>query len=354
MTIGLPRETKQGERRVALEPGAVRTLVDAGHRVFVETGAGAAAGFDDEQYANAGGVIRASAEDVWAADVVVKVKEPQAGEYAYLRPGLTLFAYLHLAAARELTNALVRAGVRAYAFETLTERGTLPLLAPMSEVAGRCAAIVGANYLAGNEGGAGVLLGGTAGVPPGRVTVVGLGVSGAVAARGARGLDAEVVGVDVDMDKLQQAKLSGTVTSTAASSSAQLDELVAVSDLVIGAVLVPGARAPRVLSRDQVASMRPGSVIVDLAIDQGGCVETSRPTSHGDPVFEDENVLHYCVTNVPARYPRTASRALSAALAPRLLRLLADPSDPDIATALNVRDGEIVHPAVAAIHDRNS
>ncbi|MHB8189354.1 MAG: alanine dehydrogenase [Ferrimicrobium sp.] len=343
-TIGLPKETKDGERRVALEPSAVKSCVAAGFEVCVEVSAGVGAGFDDADYEAVGAKMVGTAAEVWASDLVVKVKEPQPSEWGFFRPGLTLFAYLHLAAEPTLAKALIDGGVDAYAFETLEERGGLPLLAPMSEVAGRTAAIVGAHYLAT---GSGVLLGGSAGVPPARVVVVGLGVAGTMAARGARGMDAEVIGVDIDLHRLYEAHQQGIVTATLASSEHAIGEAVASADLVVGAALVTGAKAPKLVTREHVAGMRKGSVIVDLAIDQGGCVETSRPTSHSHPIYEELGVIHYCVTNVPGQYPRTASRALSAAVAPKLLELARDPKSPKLVGSLNVSGGKIVHPVVA-------
>jgi alanine dehydrogenase len=346
-TVGFPAEVKDGERRAALDPAAVAAVAGAGHRVLVQAGAGTGAGFSDADYKEAGADIVPDAADAWSADLVVKVKEPQPSEYAFFRPGLTLFGYLHLAAEPALSAALVDAGVAAYAFETLVDRGSLPLLAPMSEIAGRTAAIMGAYHLSAAAGGAGTLLGGAAGAVPARVVVIGLGVAGAMAARGARGLDAEVTGVDVDLDRLRDTHGAGTVTATLASNDASVGDAVAEADLVIGAALVPGARAPVVVRREHVRAMRRGSVIVDLAIDQGGCVETSRPTSLSEPTFEVDGVVHYCVTNVPGQYPRTATRALAAAVAPRLMTLLRDPDDRSLEGACNVRDGRITHPAVA-------
>jgi alanine dehydrogenase len=347
MLIGLPTETKDRERRVALDPNAVSAAVRAGHRVLVQAGAGEGAGFGDHEYEKVGGEVVTDAAGVWGAQLVVKVKEPQAHEYQYFRPDLHLFAYLHLAADRTLAEALAASGVSAYAFETVTEGGGLPLLAPMSEIAGRTAPIAGAAYLAAHRGGSGVLLGGAAGVPPARVVVIGLGVAGTLAARGAAGLDALVTGVDVDLARLGEAAHDRDVVSTVASNEAAVAEAVAESDLVIGAALVPGARAPTVVTSEHVRTMRPGSVIVDLAIDQGGCIETARPTSLSDPVYIEHEVVHYCVTNVPGQYPRTASRALAAAVAPRMLQLAADPDHPKLEGAANVIDGEYVHPAVA-------
>lgn len=350
-SVGIPTETKDRERRVVLTPSAVGAVVDAGHAVKVQRGAGEGAGFSDDAYRDAGAELVADAAAAWSADVVVKVKEPQTGEYGFLRPDLTLFGFLHLAAEPELTEALVDRGTAAYAFETLEERGGLPLLAPMSEVAGRMAAIVGTYHLSSREGGSGTLAGGAAGAPPARVAVIGLGIAGTMAARGARGLDAHVTGVDIDLRRLYDARTQGTVDATLASERHAVTELVAGCDLVIGAALVPGARAPVVVTEEAVKAMRPGSVIVDIAIDQGGCVETARPTTLSDPTYETHGVVHYCVTNIPGQFPRTASSALSAAVGPRLLRLLADPDDPRLEGAANVVDGRIVHPAVAQALD---
>jgi alanine dehydrogenase len=354
--VGVPSEVKDRERRVALTPSAVHVLVERGHEVVVQTGTGTGAGFADEQFEAAGAHLAAGADEVWASDVVVKVKEPQPSEYPYLRHDLTLFGYLHLAAERELTAALRQSGVRAYAFETLTDRHGLPLLAPMSEVAGRAAAIVGAAHLSAASGGSGTLMGGAAGVPPAKVVVIGLGVAGSMAARGARGLGAHVTGVDLDLERLQRFRLDGTVDATQSSEPALIAGHVAEADLLIGAALVPGARAPVVVTEQMVAAMRPGSVIVDLAIDQGGCVATSRPTTLSEPTYLAQGVVHYCVTNVPGQFPRTASAALSAAVIGKLTVLVEEVAsaraggpdeDPILAGALNVQDGEVVHAAVA-------
>ncbi len=356
VTIGLPKETKQGERRVALTPSAVALATGRGHQLRVQRGAGHGAGFADDAYAAAGAELVDEAADVWAADVVVKVKEPQAAEQELFRDGLTLFAYLHLAAEPELTESLVASGTRAYAFETLTDKHGLPLLAPMSEIAGRAAAIVGAAQLSSATGGSGTLAGGAAGVPPAKAVVIGLGVAGTMAARGLRGLDAHVTGVDVDLNRLYEHHLDGTVDATQVSEPELVGEHVREADVVVGAALVPGARAPIVVSEEQVASMRPGSVVVDLAIDQGGCIQTARPTSLAEPTYLAHDVLHYCVTNVPGQFPRTASKALSAAVAPRLLQLadaVAEGADPTeqapmgLEGALNVAGGRLTHAAVA-------
>jgi alanine dehydrogenase len=347
-TIGVPAEVKDRERRVALTPSAAHAAAERGHRVLVEAGAGRGAGFGDVEYKEAGAEIVSSVDEVWGSDVVVKVKEPQPSEFVHFRRDLTLFTYLHLAAEPELTEALVTSGIRAYAYETLTEHGGLPLLAPMSEIAGRAAAIIGAERLSAAEGGSGTLMGGAAGVPPAKVVVIGLGVAGTMAARGARGLDAHVTGVDVDLQRLYEHHLDGTVDATQVSEPALVAEHIRAADLVVGAALVPGARAPVVVTEEMVASMRPGSVVVDLAIDQGGCIATARPTTLSEPTYLTHDVVHYCVTNVPGQFPRTASAALSAAVAPRLLRLVADPDAPALEGALNVADGAIVHPVVAS------
>ena len=343
--IGIPAERKERERRVVLDPPAVRMLTDAGAAVRVEIDAGIGAGFSNADYEQAGAEMCADRAEIWAADVVCKVKEPIPDEWPLFRPGLRIFAFLHLAANRELAEALVQSRVEAFAFETTTDpRGGLPLLAPMSEIAGRVAPIVGSLHLAH---GSGTLVGGAAGVPPGRVVVIGMGVAGTLAARGARGLDGHVTGIDVNLERLYDARLRGALDSSLVSSRAAVAAAVADADLVIGAALVVGARTPVVVSREMVAGMRPGSVIVDLSIDQGGCIETARPTTLSNPTYVENEVIHYCVTNVPGQYPRTASRALAAAVAPRLRALALDAEEFLLANALNVADGELVHPEVA-------
>jgi alanine dehydrogenase len=355
--VGLPAEVKDRERRVALTPSAVHLLIERGHRVVVQAGAGRGAGFGDDDYVAAGARLSPDVADVWASDVVVKVKEPQRQEFGFLREGLTLFGYLHLAAEPTLTEALTASGVAAYAFETLTDAAHgLPLLAPMSEVAGRAAAIFGAAHLSAAMGGNGTLMGGAAGVPPAKVVVIGLGVAGSIAARGARGLGAHVTGVDIDLERLYRYRLDGTLDASQASEPALVAGHIREADLVIGAALVPGALAPTVVTEAMVTSMRPGSVIVDLAIDQGGCVATSRPTTLSDPTYVEHGVVHYCVTNVPGQFPRTASAALSAAVIGKLVALVddvaagragTDDEQEVLAGALNVAAGQIVHPAVA-------
>lgn len=345
-TVGVPKEIKDQERRVSLVPSSVAQIVaTTGAEVLVQAGAGAGAGFGDDDYVAAGARIVPSAADAWGADVVVKVKEPLPSEYGYFRSGLRLFTYLHLAAEPGLARELAATGVDAYAYETLVDRGLLPLLAPMSEIAGRASILHGARLLGQGEG---MLIGGAAGVPPAKVVVIGMGISGTMAARGARGLDAEVIGVDVDLDRLWHANMEGLTSATLRSETQAVGEAVRGADIVIGAALVPGARAPIVVLEEHVAAMKQGAVIVDLAIDQGGCVATARPTSHSEPTYVEHGVIHYCVTNVPGQFPATASRALSAAVAPRVPYVVAgDPGHPRLAGALNVSGGEIVHPAVA-------
>jgi alanine dehydrogenase len=357
MLIGVPREIKVHEYRVGLTPASVRELVAHGHAVLVETGAGAAIGFADAAYAAAGAAIAADAAHVFAeAELVVKVKEPQPGEWARLRPRQVLFTYLHLAPDRAQAEALMASGASAVAYETVTEReGGLPLLRPMSEVAGRMAPQVGARCLEKEMGGAGVLLGGVPGVPPARVAVLGGGVVGANAARIARGMRAEVTVLDRNPRVLALLDVEfGGAVATRFASRAAIEEAVAESDLVIGAVLVPGAAAPRLVTRAMLAAMRPGSVVVDVAIDQGGCFETSRPTTHAAPTYVEEGVVHYCVTNMPGAVARTSAVALNNATLPFVLQIAekglatACAEDPHLAQGLNVHGGQITHPAVAA------
>jgi alanine dehydrogenase len=358
VTIGVPRELKDRERRVVLTPSSVSLVIARGHRVVVETGAGRGAGFEDDAYRAVGATIVPTADDVWAADVVVKVKEPTPEEHRHFRPGLVLFAYLHLAAEPEMAARLVATSTSAFAFETLRDT-TLTLLAPMSEIAGRAAAIISAAQLSTAEDGSGTLVGGAAGVAPARALIIGMGVVGTMAARGLRGLDTHVTGVDLDLELLLARRIDGTLDATRASEPQALDELVAESDIVIGAALVPGARAPRIVTAVQIARMRPGSVVMDLAVDQGGCIETARPTTLSDPTYLVDGVVHYCVTNVPGQFPRTASAALSAAVAPRLLALVEHvvqgsvhdaeraPHLPRVAESANIVAGRVVHAGVA-------
>ncbi len=356
MIVGVPREVKVGENRVGAVPAGVQAFVDAGHRVLVQEGAGAGSGIPDEAYRAAGAEIVPDAAGAWAgAEMVVKVKEPLAQEYDFLRPGLVLFTYLHLAAAPELTLALLERQVTAIAYETVAAvDGSLPLLAPMSEVAGRLATQVGATLLQRDRGGPGILLGGVPGVRHGRVTVLGGGVVGVNAARVALGMGAEVTLIDIDLKRLAaiDERFQGKI-ETLISNRTNTEEAATASDLLVGAVLVAGARAPVLVSEQTVARMQPGSVVVDVAVDQGGCVATTRATTHADPTYVLHGVTHYGVTNMPALVPRTSTYALTNATLPFALRLArgveaALAADPGLAQGLNTAGGKITHPAVAA------
>ncbi|MBX9697990.1 MAG: alanine dehydrogenase [Acetobacteraceae bacterium] len=356
MIVGVPREVKVHEYRVGLTPAAVRELVAQGQRVLVETGAGAAIGFTDETYRAAGAAIAPDAGAVFAgAELIVKVKEPQPGEWAQLRPGQVLFTYLHLAPDPAQARGLMESGCTAIAYETVTDaQGGLPLLAPMSEVAGRMSVQVGAHCLEKEAGGAGVLLSGVPGVPAARVVILGGGVVGSNAARIAIGMRARVTVIDRSLRVLDalDREFNGGITTQFATAEA-IEAWVTQADLVIGAVLVPGAAAPRLVTRAMVARMRPGSVMVDVAIDQGGCFETSRPTTHAAPTYVEEGVVHYCVTNMPGAVARTSAVALNNATLPFTLQLAAKgwhracAENPHLARGLNVQGGRIVHPAVA-------
>ncbi len=356
MQIGIPKEIKVHEYRVGMVPGSVRELVHHGHRVLIEHNAGIGCGFDDAAYIQAGAEIAPDATQVFArAEMIVKVKEPQASELKLLRDNQILFTYLHLAAEPAQAAGLIASGAIAIAYETVTdETGGLPLLAPMSEVAGRMSVQVGAHCLEKEQGGAGILLGGVPGVPPARVVILGGGVVGTNAARMAMGLEASVTVIDKSLTRLYALDLQfGPSLTTLYSTIDAIEEFVTGADLVIGAVLVPGAAAPRLVTRAMVAKMRPGSVVVDVAIDQGGCFETSRPTTHADPTYIEERVVHYCVTNMPGAVARTSARALNNATLPFVLaiadkgvaRALAE--DRHLRAGLNVHRGRIAHEAVA-------
>src|SRR4030081_1494955 len=324
MIIGVPKEIKEQEQRVALLPSVVEQLIRRGHTVLVEKNAGVGSGYPNEDYKKAGAEIVDLAKDVFArADMIVKVKEPLSAEFPLLRKGQILFTYLHLAANKALTEALVKSGVSGVAYETIQVGNRLPLLEPMSEIAGRMSAVMGANFLAKYNGGSGVLLGGVPGVLPGRVVVVGGGTSGVNAARMATGLGAEVFFLDVDLERLRYLDLAMEKAHTLYSSEANLNELMPDCDLLIGAVLLPGAKAPKLITRAMLRKMKRGSVLVDISIDQGGCAETSRPTTHVNPVYVEEGVTHYCVANMPAAYARTATQALTN-VPYRYIQLLAD------------------------------
>ncbi len=359
MRIGVAKEIKPQEYRVALTPAGARELVQHGHEVTVETGAGEGSAFPDEAYARSGAAI-GSVDEVWdSADLLLKVKEPIAPEYGRLREGLTLFTYLHIAADEPLTRALVESGLTAVAYETVeTARGALPLLAPMSEVAGRLAAQAGAHYLEKPKGGRGLLLGGVAGVAPGKVVVVGGGIVGYNAAVIALGLGAQVTILERSVDRMRHLEevLHGRV-SLLMSSTLQLEESLKDADVVIGAVLIPGALAPKLVTREMVRAMKPGSVICDVAIDQGGCAETSRATTHDDPVYSVDGVVHYCVANMPGAVPITSTKALTNVTLPYVEAIadhgLADAvaRDPSLAPGVNVLAGKVTYRAVAEAHD---
>jgi alanine dehydrogenase len=357
MIIGIPKEIKEQEQRVALLPSAASQLTRRGHSVVVQKSAGIGSGYPDDDYVEAGAEIVEQAKEVFArADMVVKVKEPLDAEFPLLRKGQILFTYLHLAASKSLTEALLKSGVTAIAYETIQVDHRLPLLEPMSEIAGRMSVVMGANFLAKYNGGSGVLLGGVPGVLPGRVVVVGGGTSGVNAARMAAGLGADVTILDVDLERLRYLDLSIINANTLYSSEANLLELMPECDLLIGAVLLPGAKAPKLITRQMLRRMKPGSVLVDISIDQGGCVETSRPTTHLDPVYVEEGVTHYCVANMPAAYARTATQALTNVTF-RYVELLADlglegacEKQPALIGGINTRDGRLTCKAVAEAH----
>jgi alanine dehydrogenase len=356
MIIGVPRETKTNENRVALVPAGCEAFVAAGHTVLLEKGAGVGSGFADQAYAAVGGRVVASAAEVWsAAEMIMKVKEPIAAEWPRMRKGQLIYTYFHFAADRELTHAVLGSGVIAVAYETVQlAGGELPLLTPMSEVAGRMAVQEGAKYLERVFGGSGILLGGVPGVAPGEVVIIGGGVVGINAAKMAAGLGAHVVILDVSLERLRYLDdvLPANV-DTAYSNRHNLLDCISRADLVIGAVLVPGAKAPHLLRRRDLARMKPGSVIVDVAVDQGGCVETIRPTTHEDPTYVVDGILHYGVANMPGAVPRTSTLALTNATLPYGLTLArlgwkaACRADRALRLGLNVVDDKVVYPAVA-------
>ncbi len=360
MLVGVPKEIKVHEYRVGLIPSSVRELVHHGHQVIIETDAGAGIGFFNEDYERAGASIAADAAEVFAkADMVVKVKEPQPQECAMLREGQVLFTYLHLAPDLKQTQGLIDSGAIAIAYETVTDRhGRLPLLAPMSEVAGRMSIQVGAHCLEKEQGGGGVLLGGVPGVAAARVVVIGGGVAGTNAARMAMGLEAHVTVIEKSLDRLYELDLQfGPMLNTIYSTVDAIEQHVLGADLVVGAVLVPGAAAPRLVTEDMVRNMKPGSVLVDIAIDQGGCFATSRATTHDEPTYVVDDVVHYCVANMPGAVARTSTSALNNATLPFALALadkghrLALGEDPHLMKGLNVAGGRVTYRAVARAHD---
>ncbi|WP_066521416.1 alanine dehydrogenase [Curtobacterium ammoniigenes] len=359
MLIGVPTEVKNNEFRVAATPGGVAELTLHGHEVLVQRGAGAGSAFPDAEFESAGAMLVDDADEVWErADLVLKVKEPTPAEYHRLRGDQILFTYLHLAADRPLTDALIASGTTAIAYETvqLADR-SLPLLSPMSEIAGRLAPQVGAHHLMRTMGGRGLLLGGVPGTPKGRVVVIGGGVAGEHAAEIALGLGAEVTILDIDLPRLRRldARFAGRVT-TLRSSSYAIAESLRTADLVIGSVLIPGAAAPKLVTDAMVADMRPGAVLVDIAIDQGGCFEGSRPTTHDAPTFAVHDAVYYCVANMPGAVPRTSTISLTNATLPYVLAIAGNgweralAADPALRAGLNVHAGRVVHPAVAAAH----
>lgn len=363
MRISVPTEIKNNEYRVALTPSGVHDLVGAGHEVFVQSGAGIGSSMPDAEYAEAGATLLDDAAEVWdRAELLLKVKEPIESEYAYFRDDLTLFTYLHLAADRPLTDRLIDSGITAIAYETVQlPNGTLPLLAPMSEVAGRLAPLVGANTLMRSNGGLGLLMSGVPGTRPATVTVIGGGVAGANAAVIASGMGADVTVFDTNIPRLRMLDdhFSGRV-KTAASNPLDLRRAVLDSDLVIGSVLIPGARAPKLVTNEMVSQMRPGSVLVDIAVDQGGCFEDTHPTTHADPTFAVHDTVFYCVANMPGAVPNTSTSALTNATMPYVRRIAAQGwrsalgADAALAAGLNVAAGAVVNEGVAVAHGLSS
>ncbi len=362
MIIGIPKEIKDREYRVGMVPAGVRTLTLAGHRVLLETGAGQGSDISDLEYQRAGAEVVTGAEAVYGrAEMVVKVKEPIEAEYPFLRPGLILFTYLHLAPLPELTEALINNGVTAIGYETVQlENGYLPLLAPMSEVAGRMAVQVGAHFLAREKGGRGILLGGVPGVEHGHVTIIGGGTVGSNAARVATALGATVTVLDTDLHRLAYLEdiFAGRIT-TLMSNQHNIEQELAVADLLVGAVLIPGGNAPKLVSRDMLKAMKRGAVIVDVAIDQGGCVETARPTTHSEPTFNIDGIIHYCVTNMPGAVPRTSTFALTNVTLPFALAIAekgverATEEDPALRRGINVLQGKLMNKKVAVSQNRS-
>jgi alanine dehydrogenase len=361
MIVGVPKEIKDNEARVGITPAGVKALTEAGHKVLVETQAGALSGFPDAEYQNAGAEMVGDAGFVWGkSDMVVKVKEPIESEYAYFREGLVLFTYLHLAPLPELTNKLLEAKVAGIAYETVRDRnGSLPLLTPMSEVAGRMSVQVGASYLEKERGGRGILLGGVPGVPPAHVAILGGGVVGTNAARIALGFGAKTTLIDVNLNRLRELEdIFGGRLYTLASNSYNLAHVTREADLVIGGVLIPGATAPKLVTRAMVSHMKKGAVIVDVAIDQGGCVETARPTSHSNPSYTVDGVVHYCVTNMPGAVPNTSTLALTNSTFPYVLRIAnlgakqALLQDAGLAEGLNTWEGKLTYRGVAESQQR--
>jgi len=361
MIVGLPKEIKDNEYRVGLTPAGVRALTDAGHKVVVERGAGDGSGFDDKLYERAGARILETADEVWASgEMIVKVKEPIAPEYPRMREGQLLFTYLHLAPDNELTKQLLERRITGIAYETITDRrGALPLLTPMSEVAGRMAIQVGAHYLEKMSGGGGVLLGGVPGVPAARVVIIGGGVVGTNAAKIAVGMGAHVIIIDNNLDRLRELDdIFLSKISTLASNAYMIQDAISTADLIVGAVLVPGGAAPKLVTRNMLKDVPRGAVIVDVAVDQGGCIETTHPTTHSNPTYYVEDVLHYCVANMPGAVPRTSTFALTNATLPYALKLAnkgfieAITSDEGLKAGVNTYAGKLTYEAVALAQGR--
>jgi len=356
-TIGVPKEIKDHENRVAMLPSGARDLVNRGHGVIVQREAGVGASYRDDEYESAGATLVDTAQEVFAkADLIVKVKEPQPSEVAMLEPRHTLFTYLHLAADKDLTESLTATGCTGIAYETIEVNHRLPLLEPMSEIAGRMSVIVGAYHLARHRGGRGILLGGVPGVLPGRVVVIGGGTAGVNAARVATGMGADVTILEVDLERMRFLDITMDGAHTLYSSEASLLDQLPRVDLIIGAVLVPGAKAPKLITREMLKVMQPGSVLVDIAVDQGGCTETTRPTTHSDPTYVEEEVIHYCVANMPGAYSRTATQALTN-VTHTYLNLIADQGlagacekNPNLIGGINCQGGNVTCQAVADAH----
>jgi alanine dehydrogenase len=362
MRVGIPTEIKNNENRVAITPAGVHELVRRGHEVFIEAGAGNGSGFTDEAYVAEGATILATADEVWAkGDLLLKVKEPIAAEYHRMRDGQVLFTYLHLAASRECTDALIKSGATAIAYETVQlPNRALPLLQPMSEVAGRLSAQIGAFQLMKSEGGAGVLMGGVPGAPKAKVVVIGGGVAGEHAATVALGMQADVTVIDISLPKLRELDARfGGVVKTRVSTAYEIADQLKDADLVIGSVLIPGEKAPKLVTDAMVAKMKPGSVLVDIAIDQGGCFEHSRPTTHDNPTYQVHNSIYYCVANMPGAVPATSTRALTNATLPYVIALAdkgwkdALRADESLAKGLNVHAGQVTYPGVAQAFGMN-
>jgi alanine dehydrogenase len=355
MLVGVPKEIKNNENRVAMTPAGVHELTQRGHKVLIEKSAGVGSGFSDDEYMKAGAEIAADAAKVWAeAEMIVKVKEPIEPEYKLMRKGQVLFTYLHLAASRPCTDALLASGTTAIAYETVQIGRSLPLLQPMSEVAGRLSAQIGAFQLMKTQGGLGVLMGGVPGTPRAKVVVIGGGVAGTEAAYVANGMGADVVVIDLSLPRLREIeeRFNGEV-QTRVSTSYEIAEQLADADLVIGSVLIPGEKAPKLVTDEMVQGMKPGSVLVDIAIDQGGCFEHSRPTTHDEPTFAVHQSVYYCVANMPGAVPNTSTRALTNATLPYVIALASKgwqqalKDDAALALGLNTHEGKVTHPAVA-------